>query len=224
MADKVEITFNLLDTSDEIQRKIMQAIRDELNTAFPKIAKKVEDAFASRILKNVFLKANETESILDGPLNAHFGLRKGTETGVIDAILFALQTFVSVSFRRVSLRGAGLSGGLTLSFKADYDKLYALPEAEVTTAKGQVLPWLKWLLEEGDSIIIAEYGIDFGPHPRSRSGEAIMVADSTKAWRVPPLVSGTSNNNWITRMITNNEKFITSALASVTDLELDKVF
>jgi hypothetical protein len=76
-----------------------------------------------------------------------------------------------------------------------------LPEATYVTAKGTPIPWLDWLILQGDRIIVLGYDVDFDLTPaeraRSRTGMALMERGS--GWRVPPEFSGTAESNFLTR-------------------------
>jgi hypothetical protein len=83
--------------------------------------------------------------------------------------------------------------------KSDFENLLAVGSSSFTTEKGQQLDWLRWLLIEGDTIIITGYEFEFGPNIGSRTGMGIMKMGNS--WRVPPEFAGNVNNNWITRGI-----------------------
>lgn len=217
------IDIEIITPVDEIERMALQAIRDELNKRLPKVAELVATDF-SRI-KPIFVNSNEYQALIDGPLDAHFGIPKNTALDRLDVIVDTLIKSVVVEAKRVSVRSKRLTGGLTVkAFQADFQDLLGLPEGQVITAKNELLPWLEWLLIRGDEIIVQEYRIDFGSHPQSRSGKAIMISDEASVWRVPPGVSGTIRNNWITRTVEKSFQFIDRFLSNSIQKNIDKVF
>jgi hypothetical protein len=83
---------------------------------------------------------------------------------------------------------------------------------------GNIIPWVDWLLLEGDSFIISDY--TFSASNRGRSGFGIMVEDVGKAWRVPALYSGTLKNNWVTRTLKLYGDEIANHIGDVIEKEI----
>ena len=82
---------------------------------------------------------------------------------------------------------------------SNFANLLSLPEAS-QPIEGGSLPWLSWLLTAGDSIIIANFGVEFGSFPQSRTGGARM-AQKAAPYKVNSAFSGTEDDNFITRSI-----------------------
>ena len=108
---------------------------------------------------------------------------------------------------------SGTSPLLTIDIgiiKEDYGDVLSLPEAQYsyTSKQGQgTIPWLSWLLLEGDKRIVTKY--EFSSNPRgSRTGMGIMVHKARGFWQVPPEFSGTSVDNFATRALGNIESVI----------------
>ena len=142
-----------------------------------------------------------------------------------DAIIDTLISSLEITTRRVAVRGNRLTGGLDIKmFRGDFEDILALSQANTLTSKGEVLPWLEWLLIRGDEIIIQGYEIEFGSFPQSKSGEAVMVNKESGVWRVPPGVSGTIRNNWITRAVQTSFEFIDKVLTASVSRNIDRVF
>jgi hypothetical protein len=70
------------------------------------------------------------------------------------------------------------------------------------TENGSKIPWLQWLLIEGDKFIITGYTYIVEPTvvEKSRTDKGIMHK-STRSWRVPPAHSGTPDDNFLTRAL-----------------------
>jgi hypothetical protein len=86
--------------------------------------------------------------------------------------------------------------------------------------KGYSLPWLQWLLFEGNEVLIKNYKVEFRPNPNSRSGLAIMKPSSSSSWRVPPEFVGSEENNWITRAITRIENNVYDLIVKAVEGEI----
>jgi hypothetical protein len=219
---KIPMTLEIVTPLPQIEKMMLQCVRDTLNVGLPKVAPLVQKDLQQNIPR-IFTKSREYDSLLNGPLNAHFGLEAGSEAGRLDEIIFTLARSIRVESVRVAVRGKRLTGGLRIGmFKADFTDLTGLQSALVYN-KGVPLPWLEWLLLRGDQIIIADYEIDFADHPKSRSGEAVMVFNPSSVWRVPPGVSGTQSRNWITRAVNESMDFIIKLTTKSIDRHLDRI-
>ena len=60
---------------------------------------------------------------------------------------------------------------------ASHENLYDLEVAYQETEKGVQLPWLEWLLEMGDSVIISDFGVKY--KEAGRTGGAVMIKNFT---------------------------------------------
>lgn len=209
--------------------KILLPIRNKINNSFPKLRELIKNLIRSRI-KPIFTSSDTYRSLTlsrDEGLRFHFGLEAGEAIEKLDAIIDVLANEVEVSLRplrRSKLGGGRLTGGITVFlFRAGFEKILSHEAAFVTTDKGQSLHWLRWLLLEGNKVIIKDYDIEFGPFPSSRSGGAVMlkskrgeVFGNKPGWKVPSRFAGTIRKNWITRLVAEKraflEKFILAAV------------
>lgn len=79
---------------------------------------------------------------------------------------------------------------------------------------GGVIPWLKWMLTAGDSIIIKDYQVKFGNYtnkisygkPVSRTGLAVMVEETGSFWSIPPEYHAFVDKNFVTEAIESLEQ------------------
>lgn len=132
------------------------------------------------------------------------------EIGVPD-INTRLASIVQTIARNVRVKISGtkrITVNITI-LEEDYSDVLSLPEAvyTYTSARGSgILEWAKWILLGGNGTIVA--GFDFAPIPSpfSRTGAGLMRPGS--GWSVPPSLSGTANNNILTRSLENIQKDI----------------
>jgi hypothetical protein len=102
-----------------------------------------------------------------------------------------------------------IDGGIILAIQPiDYSNLFSLSVSEQVIDGGSI-PWLKWLLTLGDTIIIANFGVKYGPF--GRTGKAHMTQTS-RPFKVNSLFSGTADNNFITRALSNSSAQIKQAI------------
>lgn len=95
-----------------------------------------------------------------------------------------------------------------LIIPADFDDILALPEASYFTDKQQLIPWLQWLIIEGDKVIVRDYDFSVRNNRFSRTGLGIMVEGAGRRWKVPAEFSGTVQNNFITRALRDADREI----------------
>jgi hypothetical protein len=131
------------------------------------------------------------------------------ELGIADPgpALAAIADAAAASVRATTLDAAGdLLGGVEVGvFAADFADVLSAPGAAYESlnrfGRRTPVPWLRWMLFEGDAIIVQGYRVLAGDYDGSRTGP-IMAGrpGGTAAWRVPAEFAGTPRSNWITRV------------------------
>ena len=190
--------MKLLESNSEIISKILQEFARQLNPILGKAAVNATKKF--KILVGQALRQQpEYSSLMTGELRLEFGI---PDASSVESIIDKLSETVSITNTNVIVKGSSLNGGfkLTALEKSTANGTIDDSDANVSDSKGYSLPWLKWLLYEGNNTIVKNYEVKIGPNSNSRTGMAIMVK-SVGDWRVPPSFAGTINNNWITRAI-----------------------
>lgn len=195
-------TIRIVESNSAIESLIMKEIINRLNKRAEKAIPRMKEQLSS-LLRRELKKTNFYKECVHGTLRAEFGFIAGHERVIIDGIIDIIADEVQIDFTPfVNTRGIAISGGYTI-YMIDSQFRNALDSSlAVTMNKGEKLPWLEWVLKEGDKIIIAGYKIVMGNFPgdKSRSKEAIMVKGGIRPfWRVPPQFSGVENANWITK-------------------------
>ena len=202
MLGTLELT--LLETNKEISQKILNAYAKEINAYLKRAAPKIR-LNVQELLGNTLRNTREYEALtMRGELQKSFGLDNPTSR--LLSIFEVWLNSVRVDVQKIRVKGKSFFGGLTISMiHADYADVTSLPDAQVFTDKGEVLPWLSWLLEFGDRVIIYEYDVypKIGTRytPGSRSGLGVMIKPNHGRWGVPTEFSGTVDKNWVTRAL-----------------------
>ena len=138
----------------------------------------------------------EIASLSSGSLRLDFGLEEDPSGQIVNAI--ASSVVVDVS--KIRATSGKFSGGVTINIQpTSFANLLSLSVAE-QEIRGGAIPWLEWLLTAGDSIIIADFGVQYTPGS-GRTGGARMSQDAAP-FRVDPRYSGNIQDNFITRAIT----------------------
>lgn len=138
-----------------------------------------------------------------GNLAYNFGLTPPISAEVVEEICTRSADNIMLGYSKFRRAGLRIVGGFKLGIiKADYSDVLKIHNTEYVSvnAKGESNPvqWLKWLLLEGDKIVVQNYGIIYKNSESSRSGAALMVK-KRGPYRVPPEFSGTDNDNWLIR-------------------------
>jgi hypothetical protein len=202
-----------LESTKVAKQKIDNAIADQINTSI----KKNKSLVISKLKKYVEIWIRSQPEIISlsnentpGSLNSQLGLRSGSASSAVTAIVQAVVNSIKINLTKVDKK---LKGGVEFSFQSkNFANLLTLSAGVTVTEKGQSLPWLNWLLTQGDSIIIVGYKYEAGSGGRSggRSGGGKMTTGSS--FRIPPKYSGNTTNNFITRALSNRNTEIKNLL------------
>lgn len=205
----MNFSLSLVETDSEIRNAILSAMKEVLDKALVKALNSIEPKI--RILIRAALR-NEPEyvSLISGELRKEFGIEN---TNNVDIAIDNIINSINFSINKISVGASGLTGGIKLTVvPKDLTGIIDNSSAYVVdTERGYSLPWLEWLLLRGGEIIVRNFEVRYGPNPRSRSGDAIMVSSKSN-WRVPAQFAGTTNNNWITRALSTVEDKIVKTL------------
>ena len=188
--------------------KFPRNVTKEVTTKVKRVAPRIKTRVTEEIriaVREALVATPEYQSILQGKLRAQLGIPDPNTRiiTIIDTWVNNISVKVKTGTSPLLLIDIGL-------IRTDYGDVLSLPQATYTyrSKHGQgEIPWLKWLLLEGDKRIITKY--EFSSNPRgSRSGMGIMVRKSRGSWQVPPEFSGTSVDNFATRALGNIESVI----------------
>jgi hypothetical protein len=201
-----------LELSPSLDADFAKYAISELRKHFKKrsqdISRKIKEPL-KEIVRASIMSTPEYRSLQGGSLQGELGVTFPAEriTAIIDTWVnnIVVETIVSKD-PLLSIDIGFLQEG--------YADVLSLPEASYEYEKGTI-PWLEWLLLEGDKRIIRSY--KFSPTQRgSRTGLGIMVPKSRAGWQVPSEFSGTETNNFATRAFdgvdTKIEKIVESVI------------
>lgn len=194
----MKLSLDLIESDSYIKDQILQSLAKQANIVLQKTVQK-SIIKIQKLLSDALKQEPEYSSLMSGQLRLEFGI---PDTSSIDNIIQKLSKTANIKIDNMVIKNNGLGGGLTLNAleRTSMGGLINDINALVVDSKGYSLPWLQWLLYEGNKPIIRNYEVKIGPNSNSRTGMAIMI-DSKKNWRVPPSFAGTINNNWITRAV-----------------------
>ena len=191
----MSISLKLIDPIALIEKKMLKAIVDEANKSFLRSVTKAKEPIKV-IVRNALETCPEISSLNGGTLRADFGIPIGKD--VTTPIVSAIAESVTFMTQKFSAKARSISGGVTIGIQpSSFVNLIGLGITETENVGN--IPWLQWLLTAGDSIIIADFGVDYGPY--GRSGMARMTV-SRRPFKVDSSFSGTPDNNFITKALT----------------------
>ena len=163
------------------------------------------------IISSALFNSPEINSLRSGVLRFDFGLTGDPGPQIVNAVVDSIE----VKTTPVKGSQSGISGGVKLTMQpSSYSNLLSLPVATQALETEGRIPWLEWLLTAGDSIIIGQYGVEYGSG-LGRSGGAHMVGIANAPggpFKVNSSFSGSISDNFITRSIKRSEATIKNAI------------
>lgn len=200
------------ETPNSFDKKVERALSERLNASLRKNRPRVENRLRG-LIPGWIKSSPEIVSLnsegLQGSLNAQFGLYPGQAAAATAAIVAGVITSVNVVVRPLSTK---LNVRSVVEFTVQpitYENLLSIPEGVVIQeTNGKILPWLDWLLNLGNTVIVGGYS--YTPENLGRSGGGTM--NPGVGWRVPPQYAGVPGDNFISRALANREKEIVPIL------------
>jgi len=199
---KGNMSIELLENDREFEKIILNLIQ----TKFAITALKSIDKIKQRVKPIVFQALSECPEIKElksgTKLRGELGLKRADATSAANSIAKTVSEAISVTFDR-GLGTKGIKGGILLNIQPrDYQNVLNISKASVFYKPNDRLDWLDWLLNKGDSIIVS--GFHFEPVTNrkvdgGRTGLGTMKKGGS--WRIDPVYSGTSDDNFITRAL-----------------------
>ena len=195
----MRISLTLLENNADISNKILKALLPEVTKYMDSSINSVKLELPG-IIRQSLINSPEYNSIMSGELRYEFGIPDpGAKlAGLLDIWCDNIQ-YTSMKPTIVSNKIKAIFTANTI--RVDYaDVLYTDYALVIDSTRGYSLPWLQWLLLEGNKTIIDKYEVIIGPNQYSRTGNALMKP-SNRSWKVPSTYAGTASDNWITRAI-----------------------
>jgi hypothetical protein len=194
-----KLSLVLVDDIPTINGKIVNAFRLHLTSVFKRAAIGIQRRIGE-VCELLIRRTPEFQSLLSGDLLGELGVPD--VEGRLDAVLRTIKNSCDVEVTPLIQAGDVLTGGLVLKMiRADFMDVMEISGAEYLTQRGVQIPWLNWILTQGDRIIVVGYDVKLNlstkEKARSRTGLGLMIPGS--GWRVDPDNSGVLDDNFITR-------------------------
>jgi flagellar assembly factor FliW len=196
----MKFSLKIIESSQEISDKILKALLPDVKQYFANSFKVVRKELPL-IVNNSIVNTSEYESIISGKLKYELGIPNSSS--VLAGLLNIWSSNIDITYKAPVISNNKIKSSFSISMIAvDFsDVLYSEYAIVSDTLRGYDLPWLQWLLLEGNRILVPNYQVVLGPNKRSRTGFAIMRQSNNKSWKVPAEFSGNIKDNWITRAL-----------------------
>lgn len=212
----MKFSFQLLDSDKQISSKILESLLPEIDNYLKKSLQNIRRSLPS-LVREIIKNTPEYDSLMGGQLQFEFGI--SDPSNKIINLIEIWSNNVDITYNKPVITGNSIKGFFSVSLiRSDFNDVLSNDAGFVIdNLRGYQLPWLEWLLLEGNKIIVSKQEVVFGPSKFSRTGYALM-RPSNKSWRVPSQFAGTITDNWITRAIDNAESQINELLDKAFEL------
>jgi hypothetical protein len=208
--------FKLLESNSQISQSILNALLPDISDYFKDIIRYLKTNIPP-VINNAIINSLEYQSLLNGQLQYEFGIPDSSSK--LAGILDIWSKNIHIIYDSPKISGGKIKGSFSVNMiRLDFsDVLYSDYAIMTDNLRGYSLPWLEWLLLEGNKTIIKNYNVVIGPNKYSRTGMAVM-RESSKSWNVPSQFAGTISDNWITRAIDTAEGEIQSVIDKAVEV------
>lgn len=201
--------FKILDSNVKIEANILESLYAGAKLLLTKAKPRIESEIKS-LVRKALQDSPEIYSLQSGKLKFDFGLSSDPTQQIIESIVGSTYVY----FKNFKLSRSGYSNVLSVYIQPDdFSNLLNSSFATVMTEKGVELPWLNWLLTQGDSILVSQHHVSYGASLDSRSGGAIMKLGGV--FKVDSQFSGTQDNNFITRALEKYQDQIVDTIGKI---------
>ncbi|NBX98090.1 hypothetical protein EBQ81_04485 [bacterium] len=207
----MQISITILENSKQIQETMLRTLLPQVSSFMHKVITTIKKELPE-IVQEVIFNSPEYTSILGGDLKYQFGLPDSASK--LNGLINIWTNNINIEYVKPSISNGQIKSKFSASMiRADYSDVLGTDYAKMNdTQRGYSLPWLQWLLLDGNQILIEESVIVLGPNPNSRTGFAVMKPSRTGSWRVPSEFAGTIQDNWLTRAVNDASPKINNLL------------
>lgn len=212
----MQFSFKLLDNDKQISNSILRALLPEIDNYLKKSLQNIRRTLP-KLMVEIIKNTPEYDSLIGGQLQFEFGIPDPSNQ--ISSLIEIWSNNINITYNGPIISANKIKASFSVSvIRADFsDVLSSDAGFVIDNLRGYQLPWLEWLLLEGNKTIVSKQDVVFGRNKSSRTGYALM-RPSNKSWKVPSEFAGTITNNWITRAIDNSESQINELLDKAFEL------
>jgi hypothetical protein len=206
----MKFNIKILDSNSQITKNILEGLIPEIDSYMKKTLQYIRTNLPE-LINNILINTDTYDSLVGGQLQYEFGITDPVNK--LNEILDIWTRNVKIDYKSPIVSASKIKASFSVSvIRSDFSDVLSSDAAlMIDTLRGYSLPWLEWLLLEGNKSIVKNQQVILRPSRFSRTGMALMK-ESNKSWKVPSQYAGTISNNWITRAIDDNESTINNFL------------
>jgi hypothetical protein len=206
----IRVSLKLLDSNSNIYQEILKALLPQVNQYMSKAILSIKPEIIN-IVGSSIRNSPEYGSIQSGQLKYELGIPDPSSR--LESLINIWLNNIQSTYDKPVISNNKIKSSFTFEMiKSDFSDVLSTDFATVRdNMRGYDLPWLRWLLLEGNKTIVSKYEVLFGQNKASRTGFAVMTP-SNRSWKVPSTFSGNISDNWITRAIDSASSQIQSLL------------
>ena len=198
----------ILEKQNAIATGILKAVLPDIQKDFHRSINLIQRNLPS-LVTEIVQSSPEYGSLIGGQLMLELGIPDASSK--IAGLIRKWSSNIRYKIKHPAVVGHKIKGSFSAElFKADFSDVLGTSDAMVQATRYE-LPWLNWLVLQGNIPLVREHTIEFVNTPRSRTGGALMT-NTGGSWSVPPSYAGTIADNWITRSIENHSHLIRQLL------------
>lgn len=225
----MDVKFELITTEDTILKRAQRRAEKDINIKMRNTKKIFEKDFP-KILKAEVEKTVEFRMFIQDLALAEKYYGEFGIPDISDRIAKVMEHWYNesrdIDFIPFKFTNNSMVGHLIVRWiKSDYSDVLSLEESKyiIGTLKGIIeLDWLEWLLLSGPGYIIHDYFYieNEKTQSASRTNTGIMVHKEGKGWGLPLELSGTADDNFLTRSLASAIDIVTARIFG----KIDKLF
>lgn len=193
----LKFSLKLLENNSTISQEIAKALLPDVTKYFNSLVSRMKETIPNIVVDNI-INQPEYSALISGNLQYELGITNPASR--VSEIIATIRSGSIIGIKSPKVISNKISASIKLQMiQKDFSDLLSIGSSSFTTEKGSQIDWLRWLLLEGDSVIISNYNFILGANEASRTGGGIMRQLNGGSWRIPPEYAGNINNNWITR-------------------------
>lgn len=202
----LKANIKIIDSNIKVEASILKSMYEGVKSILFRSKPNIESR-VKQLAREALYKCPEIESLRSGKLKFDFGLDNDPTTEIVEAIVASTYVY----FKNFKLVKNGYSNVLSVYIQpSDFLNLFTLSSASIITESGVELPWLSWLLTQGDTILVTQHHVTYGAYVDSRSGGAVMKPGGV--FKVDSKFSGTPDDNFITRALEKYQQQIVDTI------------
>jgi hypothetical protein len=206
----MQLNLKLIENNSTINKYILMALLPEVTDYMNDVMKYIKTNLPE-VVRNSIISAPEYSALVGGQLMFELGIPDVNQK--LSGLLNIWMNNINYEYKAPSITNNKIISNFSASMiRIDFDDVIYSEYAIIRDAKGYTLPWLEWLLTEGNKVLVPSHEVIFGPSSHSRTGNAIMRKNKNRSWKVPAQYAGTLNDNWITRALDSAESDIQDVL------------